>query len=359
MKSAYTGLGLRMPCCGVPAIPKTSSRGNHFFSHARKGECATADESAEHLYCKSLVAKAAYEAGWQVTTERPGATPGGEAWVADVFCEMGRARIAFEIQMSPQADDETLRRQQRYKASGVRGAWFFGSRGRRASLEFDRETPAFSLLPVKVGAEAIVDGFGVALGDFVQAMLQRKLSWTIPKISRPHYVEYFEQLCWQCRRPSKQVIGHLHGDEAPAAGFASLEDFNEGQWEAPYYTVAQLSDFLEAAHRSVSNDDLRACGLNTIGRREIINGKRTNYPYCNVCLHCGVSQNNHFFGEALRAAMNGKGQVSGDNGNSAIDSQDDRLAEDAGSFGLAVIPREVEGKPRWILSTSGVLSPSE
>lgn len=125
-------LSLWMPCCKVPAVPKTSPRGNFFFAHARRGECNTADESPEHLYCKSLVAKAAHDAGWVVTTERPGVSPDGEEWVADVFCEKGTAQLALEVQMSAQTDAETVRRQKRYQASGVRGAWFFGARRRQA-----------------------------------------------------------------------------------------------------------------------------------------------------------------------------------------------------------------------------------
>ncbi len=138
LKAAYKGLSLHMPCCGVAAVPKTSTRGTYFFAHARRGECITADESPEHLYCKSLIAKAALEAGWTVTTERLGVSPDGEKWVADVFCEKGMAKLALEVQMSPQTDEETLRRQRRYKASGVRGAWFFGARRAEVLRNFAR-----------------------------------------------------------------------------------------------------------------------------------------------------------------------------------------------------------------------------
>jgi competence CoiA-like predicted nuclease len=97
-----------MPCCHVAAVPKTSTLGNYFFAHARRGECTTAPESAEHLYCKTLMAKAAASAGWTVTAERAGVSPGGEAWVADVFCEKGSAQVALEVQMSPQPREEAV-----------------------------------------------------------------------------------------------------------------------------------------------------------------------------------------------------------------------------------------------------------
>ena len=145
LKKTYRSVGLRIPCCGSSAVPKTSFLGNNFFAHSRKGECTTAPESAEHLYCKRLIAQAAQSAGWTVTTERPGASPTGEEWVADVFCEKGKAQIAFEVQMSPQTHEETIRRQLRYKASKVRGAWFYASNIRPGTVVFDKDTPAFVL----------------------------------------------------------------------------------------------------------------------------------------------------------------------------------------------------------------------
>ncbi len=78
LKQGYRVMGLRIPCCGSAAIPKTSMIGNFFFAHASKGECNTAPESAEHLYCKQLVAQAAQSAGWTVTTEQPGVSTAGE-----------------------------------------------------------------------------------------------------------------------------------------------------------------------------------------------------------------------------------------------------------------------------------------
>lgn len=93
LKATYRGLNLHMPCCGVAAVPKTSLRGNYFFAHARRGECATADESPEHLYCKSLIAKAALDAGWAVTTERQ-AVPRGTHREALIFPFLGNTMLA-------------------------------------------------------------------------------------------------------------------------------------------------------------------------------------------------------------------------------------------------------------------------
>lgn len=296
-------LDLWMPCCKMPAIPKTSPRGTFFFAHARRGECTTADESPEHLYCKSLIAKAALDAGWTVTTERPGMSPAGEEWIADVFCEKGSAKLALEVQMSPQTDAETVRRQQRYKASGVRGAWFFGARARQATIGFDRDTPAFSLRPVVVGELPTVDRFEASLPDFVKAMLEKRLIWTVPRYSQPHLVEFIEDVCWACKRPVKQVLEHQRGGRGPDGKAFTAADFYEGRWDTPAYTVASLSKMLEATHAVVSNEELAAQGLNLIDRKDVINGKPTRFPFCNLCLHCCAPQNNHFLSQRLLAAM--------------------------------------------------------
>lgn len=322
LKATYRGLNLHMPCCGVAAVPKTSTRGNYFFAHARRGECATADESPEHLYCKSLIAKAALDAGWDVTTERPGVSPAGESWVADVFCEKGRTKLALEVQMSPQADEETIRRQQRYEDSGVWGAWFFGDRARRETLAFDGKTPAFRLRPLVVGVLPTMEHFGVRLPDFVAALLQKRVTWSAPKLSRPHLVESIEDVCWACKAPIKQVLEHMHGGSAEDPELAP-EDFYAGRWDPPAYTVASLSNSLEAVQSDVTNAELAAQGLNLIGRQDVIHGKPTRFPYCNRCLHCRAPQNNFHL---LDHRCQGTQQTE-----------------------IVRIPREVKGRGTWVL----------
>jgi hypothetical protein len=336
-------LNLWMPCCKVPAIPKTSPRGTFFFAHARRGDCATADESPEHLYCKSLIAKAALDAGWTVTTERPGNSPAGEEWIADVFCEKGSAQRALEVQMSPQTDAETVRRQQRYRASGVRGAWFFGARARQATLVFNRDTPAFSLRSVVVGELPTVDRFEVSLPEFVKAMLEKRLTWTVPRYRRPHLVEFIEDVCWACRRPVKQVLEHQRGGRGPDGKALTAADFYEVRWDPPAYTVASLSKMLEATHAVVTNEELAAQGLNLIGRKDIISGKPTRFPFCNLCLHCRAPQNNHFLSQRLLAAM--QGQTPSEN----VDKDPAPASDEAHPFGVAEIPRELEGSGLWVL----------
>lgn len=123
LKQTYKSQSLFMSCCGQPGIPKTSKLNNYYFAHKSKSDCLYAKESAEHLYLKFLIAKLASDAGWSVTTEKQGATPAGEQWIADVFCTRNNAKLVFEVQLSPQKDDEFKERQKRYIASGVRALW--------------------------------------------------------------------------------------------------------------------------------------------------------------------------------------------------------------------------------------------
>lgn len=322
LKANYRGLNLHMPCCGVAAVPKTSTRGNYFFAHARRGECATADESPEHLYCKSLIAKAALDAGWTVTTERPGVSPDGEEWVADVFCEKGSAKLALEVQVSPQPDEETVLRQRRYQASGVRGAWFFGARGRRETQALGQETPAFSMRSIVVGELPVVEPFGLPLPEFVAALLQRRITWKAPTCSRPHLVEFIEDVCWACKAPVKQVLEHMHGGSAERPELAPV-DFYEGRWAPSAHTVASLSNRLEAFQADIGNHELAAQGLNLIGRQDVINGKPVRFPFCNRCLHCRAPQNNFQLIEHLCSG--------------ALQPE------------VVQIPREVEGAGIWVL----------
>jgi hypothetical protein len=293
LKADYRSRGLRMPCCDADAIPKTSAKGTQFFAHARRGECTSAPESEEHLWYKQMIATAAQSVGWQVTTELRGQTPSGEDWIADVHCQKGTARVVFEVQASPQTDEELHHRQARYKVSGVRAAWFYAARLRRIPFTHDNDLPAFVLSRVEIGEVPHVLGFDILLPEFVAGMLTKRLNWTTER-NEPIHVEVISDVCWACKKIVRNVFGHIEdmqiGEEPP------------DEWHERHFTVAQLSEALEEVQQVVSNDELKTAGLNTVMKINYIRGKPTNWPYCNCCIHCGRPQNNYHVGEKLRKA---------------------------------------------------------
>lgn len=153
-------------------VLKTSQLGTRFFAHHSLGGCASGDETPEHLHLKTLAIAAARAAGWTAEAEVAGVTPAGEAWRADVLASRGERRIAIEVQWSPQADDETRRRQARYAASGVRGLWLF-----RQAVAADAEVPAVRVRGTLVAGLTVL---GVAATDFFAAVFDRRLRFGFP-----------------------------------------------------------------------------------------------------------------------------------------------------------------------------------
>lgn len=279
-----------MPCCGSRAIPKTSSRGTQFFAHAITGNCESENESQEHIFLKTIIAKSARSAGWDVYTEWAGETPNGDKWVADAFCTKGNVKIAFEVQLSYQPLDQTKTRQNKYKESNVRCAWFISSKTFKPGyMKPNKETPCFTLSEISLDREPLINEFTIELGKFVKGMLVGKLTWKLrelaPEISKTeeYGILVYPDICWQCKKPVKQIYGwaiDVYYDQAK--------------------TVPNASTILEKITAFASNESLRKAGANTIGRVDSMNGKKVNYPYVNICIHCQAVQNNYYLMEKLR-----------------------------------------------------------
>ena len=115
----------QMTCCGSRAILKTSKLGTQFFAHKVKSKtnnCNTGGETPEHIHIKYLVSKKLFECGWSVEVEKRGISSLGDGWIADIYAEKDKFKIAIEVQWSRQSFAETRRRQQIYKDSGIRCA---------------------------------------------------------------------------------------------------------------------------------------------------------------------------------------------------------------------------------------------
>jgi competence CoiA-like predicted nuclease len=140
---------LTLPCCGAKVVLKRSYLGTRFFAHLERGECTVGDEhdhvasgkwvqplpkrtTIERIHplleLKRIVVEAIRPHGWAISTEVVGRTQTGEQWRTDVLAQRGTGKIAVAIQWSQQTEEETLRLQEDWKRSGIRGLWLMAHR---------------------------------------------------------------------------------------------------------------------------------------------------------------------------------------------------------------------------------------
>lgn len=228
---------LIMPCCGLPAILKTSALGTQFFAHKGKISmgCSGSDgESREHQFAKYLVSKTLHEMGWHVEVEKNGQTDAGDTWIADIFAEKGKARMAVEIQWSPQSYKETQRRQSLYDRSNIRCVWLLrGSRTKKHNaLMGDYAYRRKSLLVFTLSQDhdkymrvhnsylfdrrlAAFTPISLELVDFIKQLFGGYYEF----ITRDHgerylSVEIMQTNCWRCHKDIQPVNGAFYHDYA-------------------------------------------------------------------------------------------------------------------------------------------------
>ena len=300
---------LHLPCCGSGVVLKRSPLGTLFFAHERRGSCTSAPESTEHLILKSLIAQAAEKAGWIAATEVRGATPEGKEWVADVLCTKpgSSAKVAFEVQWSPQTWEETELRQKRYQDSGVRAVWLM----RQAVLRSPKETPAFqvrfsapdrpevlvttrsqSLSPLPSKGTDLYEHTSageskVALGEFVAGALSGQLKFA-PSLWALLRMRIFAapERCWRCDKDIWIALAFAFEPPEEAASNRliafSIEDVD-----------ARGSSGAQWAGAVLEPKFLKTLGIGPIKSRY---SKTLKKEYLsNGCVHCGALQGQHFY----------------------------------------------------------------
>lgn len=122
MNTGYPDLVL--PECGRRAKRVTSHKGTQFFAHHPDSTCDVEHrpESEQHLMMKRAVAdRINTSAGWRAEVEH---AANGRDWIADVmaFSKDG-LKVAFEVQLSQQTEEDYFYRSQRYFAANILPVW--------------------------------------------------------------------------------------------------------------------------------------------------------------------------------------------------------------------------------------------
>ena len=212
---------LKMPCCNADVVMKQSPLGTRFFAHKSKGTCLTSPETKEHLYLKDTVLKLARKSGWKAQSEVTGKTPSGEEWRADILATKGKYKVAIEIQWSYQTNEETFRRQERYKQSGIRCLWLF----RQPGFPITKDLPAVCIGgDLKEGFSALIPfspDFMTArskkiknawheilpIHEFLKAVFDEKFQYGIPKNTNIDVtIKTQKQRCSWCKNQTNLIF---------------------------------------------------------------------------------------------------------------------------------------------------------
>ncbi|MFC7422094.1 hypothetical protein ACFQNF_19730 [Iodobacter arcticus] len=293
---------LNMHCCGANTILKTSKLGTQFFAHAKGGDCFVQKETAEHLHAKNIIACAIRKAGWIVDIEHAGQTAAGEKWIADVIAISEKAKIAFEVQWSRQDDIETLRRQERYRESGVRALWLM----RQYAFPLEKATPAFRLcyeeaennfsvllpsiksrvfLNARNKDDPIYWQQSISLQDFIFGALHGCLKFAPALgVSMPVDIHGSSAECWRCHKQTTLItgiyyqVGQVFPDHQEVE--VSIYDFSEEDNTSPLLKELFPQD-LRAQHQIGS---IKPRYSKTQGEAYMSNG----------CFHCDALMGRFF-----------------------------------------------------------------
>ena len=277
---------LTMPCCKAQAVPKTSKLGTRFFAHKARAGCLWKPETEAHRRLKALALQAARRAGWNAQTEVSGYTPDGERWTADMLAQKGADRIAIEVQWSGQTDEETLRRQRKYRQSGVTGIWLLRQPGFPVSQDLpaaciggSMEEGLTVMLPIYRGMtvrnRATQEGWSQILTpeDFLRAIFEGRFHFGIP--SHAKAILDIIASTDDCRRCGKniRVVTMLRGNAGPY----KIEQYGDrGPQElAREYSTIKKRIVRALAHRT------------DVGQTRFSQGVIHTYVSCR-CPECGV-----------------------------------------------------------------------
>lgn len=278
LKADHRDKSLVCPVCFEKVIPKTSKLNTFFFAHRAHSNCASAGETAEHLFLKQLVEKSAIAAGWSATTEYR-FEHDGNYYFADVFCTRGNAKVVIEIQWSKQSNEEFERRQKVYNDAGMRSAWLYrrNVKGRKTDdWGFDYyKTPIFDIdyqypeNATKNLDDIYVSSLNLSINKFVELLLNKRIQYSPkPKETLVAGVIYEPFQCWRCKKMTNVIL---------SISFYSGDDFfhigEYGYFEGDDVNLINLDQSSFHEH-----------GIGAIKKR--YGHWKQSWEFCNGCFHC-------------------------------------------------------------------------
>lgn len=292
MKSHYKNQNLKMTCCDTLAIPKTSKLGTPFFAHKNKGECSSAGETKEHIMAKYIVASVLHKLGWNVDIEVNGVTPSGKTWIADIFATKDKAKIAIEIQWSPQTITRTRERQEIYAESGVRCAWLMRCRKNQKDAYRDYQDditlPVFGFYLNDSNDGFNIPRFELDLKDFIANLMTSKIKWT-PKENETGYALpiIMEETCWKCKKDINVVAKiELQDNSEDFVGYLDID--NPSSIKVINHIALESTFFID----------------NKIGElKESYSNRRKGKYFSNNCFYCGAIQGSFYINKMYREAV--------------------------------------------------------
>jgi hypothetical protein len=195
---------LRLPVCQCLAYPRVSPCGVQHFVHYKNSECEP--ESELHLLAKMEIVKTCRELGYEAIPEFI-----GDGWRADVLVQSPKWKCCFEVQVSPQSFQETIRRQEVYKNHNIRCYWLFITLPERQALKRDQllflsqyTTPMFQLQEGSLGDNSQLaielNGIKRPLRQFVHDLINNKLRYSRSKAIKgvTAMVHLWRTFCPEC-----------------------------------------------------------------------------------------------------------------------------------------------------------------
>lgn len=222
-------ISVLLPCCHQRGALRKSPKGLKHFLHIKDQDtCNWKPESAEHLKAKVEIIKACQENGWHAIPEYS-----ENDWRADVLASKDGKRIAFEMQWSNQTNDDTATRQERYKASNVRGCWFFRTIPKQLRYYGDeylalKEMPFFKIVKSESDLFIEFNKTHYGLTEFVGNLLNGKLKFSEkynPAAEQEIDILFFTHFCWKCHR--HQHLYTVKSSLKSICGNTMISDYSE------------------------------------------------------------------------------------------------------------------------------------